>query len=97
LDLHYFSGNNWGACQDVGAKVGCGPQEEFRACADIRISTGKNKNTWAKINGLSTNRPKQRISKPKQKSTVNSWSWTNWKNHEKKSTVNRKLKPHSGL
>ena len=96
LALHFFSGNNWGKCEDGGAKVGCGPQEEFRACADIRISRGEMGNTWAKINGQSTNKPNHTISKPK--SNVNSWSWTSWQNPEKKSRpVNRKLKPHPGF
>lgn len=33
-----FSGNNWGNCPNGTGAVGCGPQEEFRACADITIS-----------------------------------------------------------
>ena len=33
----YVAGNNWGTCQNGTEGIGCGPQEEFRACADIRI------------------------------------------------------------
>ncbi|KAJ8676581.1 hypothetical protein QAD02_012368 [Eretmocerus hayati] len=33
----YIAGNNWGQCPDGTGAVGCGPQEEFRACADIAI------------------------------------------------------------
>ena len=35
----YVAGNSWGVCDRTGYRgaVGCGPQEEFRNCADIRI------------------------------------------------------------
>ena len=33
----YTSANNWGKCENGLSAVGCGPQETFRACADIRI------------------------------------------------------------
>ncbi|XP_014219885.1 uncharacterized protein LOC106647842 [Copidosoma floridanum] len=33
----YVAGNNWGDCGNGIGAVGCGPQEEFRACADIAI------------------------------------------------------------
>lgn len=35
-----MAGNNWGMCEDGKGAVGCGPQEEFRACADIAIGDG---------------------------------------------------------
>ena len=36
--LRSFSpGNNWGVCPDGSGAVGCGPQEEFRGCADVSI------------------------------------------------------------
>lgn len=38
--LNYFifiSGNNWGWCDDGTGSMGCGPQENFKSCADIRI------------------------------------------------------------
>ncbi|XP_045112765.1 uncharacterized protein LOC123505481, partial [Portunus trituberculatus] len=39
----YVSGNNWGVCEDGTGAIGCGPQEEFRACADVAITrTGEN-------------------------------------------------------
>ncbi len=34
----YTCGNNWGTCEDGSSDVGCGPQEMFRACSDIRIT-----------------------------------------------------------
>nr|XP_015836356.1 PREDICTED: uncharacterized protein LOC661801 isoform X1 [Tribolium castaneum] len=34
----YIAGNNWGTCPNGTGAVGCGPQEEFRACADVTIS-----------------------------------------------------------
>ncbi|XP_046834456.1 uncharacterized protein LOC124431076 [Vespa crabro] len=33
----YIAGNNWGDCGNGTGAIGCGPQEEFRACADIAI------------------------------------------------------------
>jgi len=38
LQWRYVAGNNWGICPNGTGAVGCGPQEEFRACADIVIS-----------------------------------------------------------
>ncbi|KAF5281674.1 hypothetical protein FQR65_LT14604 [Abscondita terminalis] len=37
LQWRYIAGNNWGRCPNGTEQVGCGPQEEFRACADITI------------------------------------------------------------
>lgn len=39
LQWTYVAGNNWGWCDDgkTGA-LGCGPQEHFRNCADIKIT-----------------------------------------------------------
>lgn len=37
LQWRYIAGNNWGTCPDGTGAVGCGAQEEFRACADINI------------------------------------------------------------
>ncbi|XP_012282768.1 uncharacterized protein LOC105700977 [Orussus abietinus] len=33
----YTAANNWGDCGNGTGAVGCGPQEEFRGCADIAI------------------------------------------------------------
>ncbi|XP_046464103.1 uncharacterized protein LOC124209905 [Daphnia pulex] len=38
LQWRYFAGNNWGKCPNGTEKVGCGPQEQFFGCADIRIT-----------------------------------------------------------
>ncbi|KAL3286483.1 hypothetical protein HHI36_000989 [Cryptolaemus montrouzieri] len=37
LRWEYTAGNNWGTCPDGSQRLGCGPQETFRNCADIRI------------------------------------------------------------
>lgn len=37
LQWTYTAGNNWGICPDGTGRVGCGPQETFRACSDIKI------------------------------------------------------------
>lgn len=33
----YMTGNTWGICDDGREEVGCGVQEVFRNCADVRI------------------------------------------------------------
>ena len=38
LQWRYVAGNNWGTCSNGTGSVGCGTQEEFRSCSDIRIS-----------------------------------------------------------
>lgn len=37
LQWRYVAGNNWGTCEDGHGAVGCGPQEEFRACKYLNI------------------------------------------------------------
>lgn len=32
-----IQGNNWGMCANGTGQVGCGPQEEFRACSDVSV------------------------------------------------------------
>jgi len=39
LQWRYRAGNSWGACSNGTQGIGCGPQEEFRACSDISIKT----------------------------------------------------------
>lgn len=39
LQWRYIAGNNWGMCDDGIGAVGCGPQEEFRSCSDIALTT----------------------------------------------------------
>jgi len=41
LQWTYTAGNNWGWCEDGSGGLGCGPQETFRACSDIRIKSGQ--------------------------------------------------------
>jgi hypothetical protein len=38
LQWTYTAGNSWGVCPDGSGGLGCGPQEHFRACADIALS-----------------------------------------------------------
>lgn len=40
LQWKYVAGNNWGICPDGNGAVGCGEQEEFRACSDVAIGKG---------------------------------------------------------
>ena len=40
LQWRYVAGNSWGKCSNGTEAVGCGPQEEFRACADLRLTGG---------------------------------------------------------
>lgn len=37
LQWTYTAGNNWGRCSNGTGTLGCGPQETFRSCSDIRI------------------------------------------------------------
>jgi len=37
LQWRYYAGNSWGRCENGTESIGCGPQEEFRSCADIAI------------------------------------------------------------
>lgn len=38
LQWTYVAGNNWGYCADGTGKLGCGNQEHFRTCSDIKIT-----------------------------------------------------------
>ena len=38
----YTVGNSWGMCADGVGRVGCGPQETFRACSDFSITASDN-------------------------------------------------------
>lgn len=37
LRWNYVAANRWGICPDGNGALGCGAQEYFRACSDIRI------------------------------------------------------------
>ena len=39
LQWRYVAGNSWGRCDNGTEAIGCGAQEEFRACADVHISS----------------------------------------------------------
>jgi len=54
LQWTYTAGNNWGVCSNGTGELGCGPQETFRACSDIRIlPSGKRKPAPSKISSFS--------------------------------------------
>jgi len=38
VQLHYNTGNSWGVSKDGESCMGCGAQETFRSCADVKIS-----------------------------------------------------------
>jgi len=61
LQWTYTAGNNWGSCQDEGgAGLGCGPQENFRACADIAIAGIPSKSAPFELNPKKTITTKSR-------------------------------------
>ncbi|TRY71022.1 hypothetical protein TCAL_10831 [Tigriopus californicus] len=35
----WITGNSWGVCEDGSEALGCGPQETFMGCADVKISS----------------------------------------------------------
>lgn len=37
LQWRYVAGNNWGPCENGTSAIGCGNQETFGACSDIKI------------------------------------------------------------
>ena len=79
LQWKYVGGNNWGKCSDGREAVGCGPQEEFRACADISIGTGgekitDKKKTWSSKGRETKHRTKVWRSDAKQSSKPKTWS-----------------------
>ncbi|KAF7991781.1 hypothetical protein HCN44_010582 [Aphidius gifuensis] len=37
LRWNYVTANSWGICKNQTGAVGCGPQETFRTCSDIKI------------------------------------------------------------
>ena len=39
LQWRYVAGNSWGKCSNGTEAVGCGAQEEFRACADLMVAS----------------------------------------------------------
>lgn len=42
--LFKLIGNSWGMCDDGTENIGCGNQEIFRSCADIRILPAESSN-----------------------------------------------------
>lgn len=38
LQWTYVAGNSWGYCPDGSGRLGCGNQEHFRSCSDIKIT-----------------------------------------------------------
>lgn len=68
---HHFSlGNNWGMCKNGTGAVGCGPQEEFRACADIQITDGKGESDDTPFPAAApTVKPTRRPIRPTQSTT----------------------------
>ncbi|RWS22379.1 uncharacterized protein B4U80_07789 [Leptotrombidium deliense] len=83
LQWTYTTENNWGACGDGTARVGCGDQETFRACADIKIDeTGPSRSIYTDLDSKgkeiaiqkvtsSTNAPKQSFETMTESAEVN--------------------------
>lgn len=51
LQWRYVTGNNWGFCDDGTGMLGCGPQEEFRACADVAVSSASTRTSRSSFRG----------------------------------------------
>jgi len=65
LQWTYTAGNNWGSCEaDRGAGLGCGPQENFRACADIAIAGRPSKSAPFELNPKKSKLPYPGIPDP---------------------------------
>lgn len=61
LQWTYTAGNNWGSCEkERGSGLGCGPQENFRACADISIAGSPSKSAPFELNPKKTITTKSR-------------------------------------
>jgi len=71
LQWTYRAGNNWGVDPDGTGCVGCGHQEHFRACADIKIIGTTDPSTMSPFNPVTTKKPKPSTTKaPKPTATV---------------------------
>lgn len=57
LQWTYYTANSWGGCGDGTQGVGCGAQETFRACSDIKISTNGPKNPPRETDFFTNNIP----------------------------------------
>lgn len=67
-----FAGNNWGRCENGTSKVGCGPQETFRGCADVAVDDGES-NDIPSYNDIPLEKPS--ISAiPTRRTTYRPWS-----------------------
>lgn len=53
LQWTYTAGNNWGVCSNGTGSLGCGPQETFRSCSDIRILPGQSSVGYQETNTFS--------------------------------------------
>ena len=81
LQWRYVAGNNWGTCPDGSGKVGCGPQEEFRACADIRITRAAHSGGgWPSLSGGGAveSRPTTTTTTWRPPTPWWSWQWRPW-------------------
>lgn len=60
LQWRYVAGNNWGNCPNGTGMVGCGPQEEFRGCADVKITEDGVPDTTTTTASTTSTTPKTR-------------------------------------
>lgn len=84
LQWTYHTANSWGEDPDGRVCVGCGPQETFRACADIRIVQSDQQfwnfvTTDPDFEGTTPSKDGKRIEKPAEKavSAVNKFISSN--------------------
>ena len=84
LQWRWVAGNNWADCGNGTAGLGCGPQEEFRACADIRIKGRRAaENPWTPKPNKNSRKPSKRPTRrpsrrPSPATTPRPW-WRWWK------------------
>ncbi|XP_037798593.1 uncharacterized protein LOC119593702 isoform X1 [Penaeus monodon] len=68
MQWRWVTGNKWGYCEDGTEAVGCGPQEEFRACADVAVVA---QSTWSSAGFTSAANATSQVSE----SVTSSYSW----------------------
>ena len=102
LQWRYVAGNNWGTCPDGTGKVGCGPQEEFRACADIRITREAQAGAgWPSLSGggsVESRPPRPTTTTTTRRPPTIWWSWQWWPSWSRRIGTGSRIKTeHSYL
>lgn len=76
-------GNSWGICENGTGAIGCGAQENFRGCSDIRVlSSGRGKRS---NNGTPTETP--RVSNSPADDAIDNDKWLLRQNDTKQNEI----------